>query len=104
MTASDITATAPTGPKPRRRKTAPPPALEAAALPASPEPLADDDAAREALTVAIAIMRAPTDERIRLAAARTVMEYTRTKPTQKTAIALSAAEALLDAVLADDDA
>jgi hypothetical protein len=48
-------------------------------------------------------MRAPTDDRVRLAAARTVMEYTRTKPTQKTAIALSAAEALLDAVLAGDE-
>ncbi len=48
-------------------------------------------------------MRAPADDRVRLAAARTVMEYTRTKPTQKTAIALSAAEALLDAVLAGDE-
>ncbi len=49
-------------------------------------------------------MRTPEDDRVRLAAARTVMEYTRTKPTQKTAIALSAAEALLDAVLAGDEA
>ena len=66
--------------------------------------MADDAAAREALGVAVALMRAPADDRVRLAAARTVMEYTRTKPTQKTAIALSAAETLLDAVLADDEA
>lgn len=49
-------------------------------------------------------MRAPAEDRVRLAAARTVMEYTRTRPTQKTAIALTAAEALLDAVLAGDEA
>ncbi|MBN9525869.1 MAG: hypothetical protein J0H82_06695 [Alphaproteobacteria bacterium] len=66
--------------------------------------MTDDAAAREALAVAVALMRAPAEDRVRLAAARTVMEYTRTRPTQKTAIALTAAEALLDAVLAGDEA
>lgn len=80
-----------------------PPCPASAGPSASPETLTDDAAAREALAVAVALMRAPADDRIRLAAARTVMEYTRSRPTQKTAIALSAAEALLDAVLADDD-
>lgn len=101
MTASDITATAPTA-KPRRRKTAPSDPAEARA--ATPDPRTDDAAAREALAVAVALMRAPAEDRLRLAAARTVMEYTRAKPTQKTAISLSAAETLLDAVLADDEA
>lgn len=68
-----------------------------------PEAVAQAAAAHEALAVAVALMRAPADDRVRLAAARTVMEYTRTKPTQKTAIAMSAAETLLDAVLADDE-
>lgn len=64
-------------------------------------PSPDDESAKEAMAVAIEIMRGPGADRERLAAAKTILEYTRRKPTVKVDQRISAAEDLLAAVLKD---
>lgn len=61
----------------------------------------DDESAQEAMAVAVEIMRGAGADRERLAAAKTVLEYTRRKPTVKMDQRIGAAEDLLAAVLKD---
>ncbi len=63
--------------------------------------LPDDESAKEAMAVAIEIMRGPGADRERLAAAKTILEYTKRKPTVKVDQRINAAEDLLAAVLKD---
>jgi hypothetical protein len=50
------------------------------------------DAAQEALTAVLVTMRAPINQPTKLAAARTVLEYTMAKPTAKSEVTVNAAE------------
>jgi len=61
----------------------------------------DDESAKEAMAVAVEIMRGTGADRERLAAAKTVLEYTKRKPTVKVDQRIGAAEELLAAVLKD---
>lgn len=61
----------------------------------------DDETAKEALGVAVEIMRTPAATRERLQAAKVVLEYTKAKPAVKVENKISAAEDLLAAVLKD---
>ncbi len=61
----------------------------------------DDEKAKEAMAVAVEIMRGPGADRERLAAAKTILEYTKRKPTVKVDQRINAAEDLLAAVLKD---
>lgn len=60
-----------------------------------------DDMAREALHTALEIMRLPIANKEKLAAANTVLTYTKAKPAQKTELTVSKAEEWLEAVTAD---
>jgi hypothetical protein len=62
--------------------------------------LLDNDAAmaKEALKETIIILRTPGDARNKLAAARTVLEYTRQKPAQNSNVTVSKAEDFLAAL------
>lgn len=62
-----------------------------------------DAASEEALTMTLQIMRAPGDKKVRLAAAKQVLEWTRAKPATKSDVTLNAAEAWLAAIANDSD-
>lgn len=62
-----------------------------------------DDAAKEALTKALTVMRAPGDKRDALAAARLVLEYTKAKPASKSELTINKAEAWLAEVANNND-
>jgi hypothetical protein len=51
---------------------------------------------REALSMAIILMRMPGNVKDKLAAARTILEYTRAKPAQATDMTIRSAESFLD--------
>lgn len=61
-----------------------------------------DKQAEEALEVGVKIMRAPGDKKIKLAAARLVLEYTKSKPAAKSDITVNKAEEWLAAVTAEN--
>jgi hypothetical protein len=66
--------------------------------------LPDSDAAKEALNTAITIMRAECETtKDRLAAAKTILEFTKTKPAAKSEVSISKAEDFLAAILAKDN-
>jgi hypothetical protein len=62
--------------------------------------LSDDEKANEALEVALTVMRGPS-LREKLAAARTVLEWTKAKPAQKQEVSIQKAEDWLAMVTAD---
>lgn len=64
----------------------------------------DDDLAKEAIGVAAEIMRQPISARDRLAAARTILDFTKQKPVQKNETAISTAEGFLESLLKQDQA
>lgn len=63
----------------------------------------DEQAARAALQTSLAIMRSPLDAKTRLAAANTVLAYTKSKPATKVEAAVDTAEAWLAAVAKTND-
>lgn len=71
----------------------------------SDELLADDKAmSREAMKMAIVLMRMPGNVKDKLSAARTVLEYTRSKPAQTSNVTVATAEDFLAGLLAKDAA
>lgn len=65
---------------------------------------ADNDVAERAMKTSIQIMEQQGSVRERLQAAKTILEFTQTKPVAKTETTLKNAEAFLAQVLEDDDA
>jgi hypothetical protein len=61
-----------------------------------------DEQAKEALKTAISVMRGPVPPKEKLAAARLVLDFTKSKPVQKQDITVSTAEAWLEAVVEDN--
>jgi hypothetical protein len=61
-----------------------------------------DDRAEAALTEAVKVMRAPGDKKVKLAAARLVLDFTKAKPANKTELTINAAEQWLKEVAAHD--
>ncbi len=64
--------------------------------------VADNDVSEEAFKEVLVILRAPGPAKDRLAAAKTLLEYTQKKPVAATEMTLNNAESFLDAVLADE--
>jgi hypothetical protein len=64
-----------------------------------------DEQAKAALEAAVEVMRSPMDQKIKLAAARLVLDFTKSKPASKTDITVNKAEEWLAAVAAtgEDD-
>lgn len=62
-----------------------------------------DPRAEEALTQAVKVMRAPGDKKVKLAAARLVLDFTRSKPASKSDITVNKAEEWLAAVAGSND-
>ena len=63
----------------------------------------EDDYAKEALTTAVEVMRVPGETRERLAAARLVLDFTKTKPVAKSEVTIGKAEEFLSSLLEADD-
>jgi hypothetical protein len=63
----------------------------------------DDDYAKEALTTAVEVMRVPGETRERLAAARLVLDFTRSKPAAKSEVTIGKAEEFLSSLLDEED-
>lgn len=64
----------------------------------------DDGKAEDALETALTIMRGPNnDQKMKLAAARLVLEFTKAKPASKSIVAVDDAEAWLTKIAEDDD-
>lgn len=62
----------------------------------------DDEKAQEALEVSLTIMRSPLDAKVKLQAARTVLEWTKAKPASKSIVAVDEAEAWLNQISESD--
>ena len=62
---------------------------------------ADNNVAEEAMTEVLSLLRAPGHPRDKLAAAKTLLEYTQRKPVASNEVTINKAEAFLDAVLED---
>jgi len=62
----------------------------------------EDEYAKEALTTAVEVMRVPGETRERLAAARLVLDFTKTKPVAKSEVTIGKAEEFLSSLLEDD--
>ena len=63
----------------------------------------EDEYAKEALTTAVEVMRVPGETRERLAAARLVLDYTKSKPESKSQVTIGKAEEFLAGLLAEED-
>lgn len=62
-----------------------------------------DDAAEEALGMTLELMRGPGDGKLKLAAARQVLEWTKAKPAAKSEVTVNSAEAWLASLEEEDD-
>lgn len=62
----------------------------------------EDTYAQEALTTAVEVMRVPGETRERLAAARLVLDFTKTKPVAKSEVTIGKAEEFLASLLDDN--
>ena len=62
----------------------------------------DDPRAVEALEGAVAVMRTPSNQQIKLAAAKLVLEYTKAKPAAKSEVMVNKAEEWLAAITQED--
>ena len=61
-----------------------------------------DEVAEEAMTGALTVLRNPNSQQTKLAAAKLLLDFSKTKPVAKSEVSINAAEAWL-ASLADDD-
>ena len=62
----------------------------------------DNDVSEEAFKVVLEVLRAPAHARDKLAAAKTLLEYTQRKPVAASEMTLNSAESFLDAILAEE--
>jgi len=63
----------------------------------------EDEYQKEALTTAVEVMRLVGETRERLAAARLVLDFTKSKPANKSDVTISKAEDFLAALLQEDE-
>lgn len=63
----------------------------------------DDEMAKKAILAAFEMISEPLTARDRLAAIRTVLDFTKTKPATKTDVTVKTAEEFLDEIAEDDD-
>tara|TARA_A100001011_G_scaffold324765_1_gene347276 strand:+ start:381 stop:908 length:528 start_codon:yes stop_codon:yes gene_type:complete len=63
----------------------------------------EDDFSKEALQTAVEIMRMPNDTRSRIASARLVLDFTKSKPVAKSEIAVAKAEEFLASLLDNEE-
>jgi len=63
----------------------------------------EDDYAKAALETAVEVMRVPGDNRERVAAARLVLDFTKSRPASKNELAISKAEDFLAGLLEEDN-
>ena len=63
----------------------------------------NDEYAEEALTTAVEVMRVPGETRERLAAARLVLDFTKSRPAAKQEVTIGKAEEFLSSLLVEDD-
>lgn len=63
----------------------------------------EDDYSREALETAVEVMRVPGETRERLAAARLILDFTKSKPVSKSEVAVAKAEDFLASLLSEDE-
>ena len=63
----------------------------------------EDEYAKEALTTAVEVMRVPGETRERLAAARLVLDFTKTKPVAKSEVTIGKAEEFLASLIDDNE-
>jgi hypothetical protein len=64
----------------------------------------DDKKANEALEAALQVMREPTQQNLKLQAAKIVLDFTKAKPTSKQEVTVKTAEDWLASVVADAEA
>ena len=62
----------------------------------------EDEFATEALKTAVEVMRVPGETRERLAAARLVLDFTKTKPAAKQEVSINKAEDFLNSLLDEE--
>ena len=63
----------------------------------------ENDYAKEALKAAVEILRVPAETRERLAAARLVLDFTKSKPANKSEVTIGKAEEFLSSLLVEGD-
>ena len=63
----------------------------------------EDEYAKTALETAVEVMKVVGDNRERVAAARLVLDFTKSKPSAKSEVSISKAEDFLASLVADDD-
>lgn len=63
----------------------------------------EDEYAKNALETAVEVMRMPGDNRERVAAARLVLDFTKSKPVAKNELSISKAEDFLASLVADEE-
>lgn len=65
--------------------------------------VADNDRAEKAMSKAVEIMGLPGDERVRLSAAKMILEFTQRKPVAASEHTIHNAHAFLESVLAEEN-
>ena len=63
----------------------------------------EDEYAKAALETAVEVMKCPGENRERVAAARLVLDFTKSKPSAKSEVSISKAEDFLASLMTDDD-
>lgn len=63
----------------------------------------DNDVAAKAMKAAIEVLEVPGEHRNRLAAAKTILDFTQTKPVVKSETTLKTAEEFLASIIEEDD-
>lgn len=67
------------------------------------DPTLEETYAKEAMETVVELMRTPGDKQSRLAAAKTLLEYTKAKPSTKSEVTINKAEAFLEEVLRSEN-
>ena len=63
----------------------------------------EDEYAKTALETAVEVMKTPGENRERVAAARLVLDFTKSKPSAKSEVSISKAEDFLASLIDEDD-
>ena len=63
----------------------------------------EDEYAKTALETAVEVMKTPGENRERVAAARLVLDFTKSKPSAKSEVSISKAEDFLASIMTDDE-
>lgn len=67
------------------------------------DPTLEEQYAVEAMETVVELMRTPGDKQSRLAAAKTLLEYTKAKPSTKSEVTINKAEAFLEDILRKEE-